>query len=1363
MSHDNEQKSFQEGLTARKPKQPAKHNEWSGQFIWLLDKEDGLNKWEEIRALSKDFVTVAEAYGRIIISEYFVSPKDQSIQPTKTVTSGGRIYICQEILFKFALDILMTGGFLYGGKTGRNDEKAMKSACNERKGSQCYFDCRIPGLYTALLCLIHYRGFCLVAQSKLPVGRDTLKYGKDVSESVVRQDNGLINRMELAGYKLNLASQVGGKSIGSGGIEGHVGYDGAYYVLHFKRVMPPEYPFHGNMASIGYNLLRPELVRKFDVALCSDAFSRWLEPSQANKLKSEVHLASLRLDELVIQLAENLTNEKTIKKTPELLIFEDHRNGINIRHLGRVRERIRSIKGRSQHENFNLILTECVARTVKNMFRLKMREKMEELKISTEDPYRQEASKFLGEVLNFSNELSSGLVKAQDSVLAILRNQVVGKQTYCPSVHRETRFLDGVTGLTLPMVPIPKDLYPQDPGSYKPAPTKGSVQEYESAKDRLCYRCNLKNRIPKWFCRLCCYRLCDECIDYTEIDTEHDIRQYKKYRSFVWAEQCIYLNQDTSDYFEFSLVQGNNIKFGFVTKDPDSNGDLRGFLLNLKGNYYGPFDCYFPSIFPDTVFDEMHKNAVIPVGVTVGLLWNKTTAFIIVSGELWGKFPLRQIFEQEIQRDIAVVPLFKLGRDTKITVHYSFPYRKERVAACKILEGICKKEGVQLPEVLFSKRPNESFWKEVIKKEIESRYPGCLTEQEKDSKFDLRKNVEMVVMIDRLQILSGIELSGRVTDAWKLKKGLTFVEFDIKALKSRVSYMSILDYAEAVSIYLNLSDVTNLEKDAQLQLMNQAKKSIENAANQPIPVADTYWYWGLILAKLARLEIDLERRISYLEEALGKWTICEKLEAEAETEAARLCSKEQFKRRIHPANILYEQAKALGDLAFLKDSGYTQVREKIKAFVSKASSEDKSRFEKDIIELVYRIDDQSSANVPIYEYRKLKHHVQAALEVEQLGTAVLDEVELVTTRLYCSLIVGFPLFPGKYRKDVDFKTDFFAEIKGDILALWKKRGNKAIDRSYIPRQLAEEFEIPDKICSRESFSGSGVECSYLAEILHEFHVKSCKNHADIWQANKVYQALTQMNPFTYEIGELDLSGYRISKFEARSLSRHLAITDFIQVLKLSSCHIGDESGKMIIDSLTRNTSLEKLDLSCNKLAKYSLLALVTCFSSNSSLHNLVLRDNRLGVHGEKVAFFMSKATTLEKLDLANNGLLDNAGIKIARALSDREIVRQCDLFKPNGELERLPEGRPPGNTTLKRLNLEGNSFHSADVHILDATYDRKYLELLMPMNLCINNQEVDMYLKEKRYFGIHGSVKEMCFDMKLCRYNLSNMTLFGYF
>lgn len=70
-----------------------------------MKREDSLEKFEALTLLAKNFANVAETYGRIIISEFALDPKHMTIKPSNIGgQAGGRKYITQGILFKFALD-----------------------------------------------------------------------------------------------------------------------------------------------------------------------------------------------------------------------------------------------------------------------------------------------------------------------------------------------------------------------------------------------------------------------------------------------------------------------------------------------------------------------------------------------------------------------------------------------------------------------------------------------------------------------------------------------------------------------------------------------------------------------------------------------------------------------------------------------------------------------------------------------------------------------------------------------------------------------------------------------------------------------------------------------------------------------------------------------------------------------------------------------------------------------------------------------------------------------------------------------------------------------------------------------------------
>jgi hypothetical protein len=94
---------------------------------------------------------------------------------------------------------------LYGG-----DEFIMKATGHELKGLMEYMDCRVAGLHFPLAVLVDYRGYRLIAEAILPVGRDTLVYGSADGGTNIHADHPHMNaRMKTAAKILNLKGARG--------------------------------------------------------------------------------------------------------------------------------------------------------------------------------------------------------------------------------------------------------------------------------------------------------------------------------------------------------------------------------------------------------------------------------------------------------------------------------------------------------------------------------------------------------------------------------------------------------------------------------------------------------------------------------------------------------------------------------------------------------------------------------------------------------------------------------------------------------------------------------------------------------------------------------------------------------------------------------------------------------------------------------------------------------------------------------------------------------------------------------------------------------------------------------------------------
>lgn len=89
---------------------------------------------------------------------------------------------------------------LYGGH-----EYIMKAAGHELKGLMEYMDCRVAGLHFPLAVLVDYRGYRLLAEAILPIGRDTIVYGSADGGTNIHADHPHMNaRMKTAAKILNL-------------------------------------------------------------------------------------------------------------------------------------------------------------------------------------------------------------------------------------------------------------------------------------------------------------------------------------------------------------------------------------------------------------------------------------------------------------------------------------------------------------------------------------------------------------------------------------------------------------------------------------------------------------------------------------------------------------------------------------------------------------------------------------------------------------------------------------------------------------------------------------------------------------------------------------------------------------------------------------------------------------------------------------------------------------------------------------------------------------------------------------------------------------------------------------------------------
>ena len=363
--------------------------------------------YQRVINIAKDFLHVAQTYGKIIITERFVPVEQKTIKPIDIGgKAGGVKYIVSGILFKFAID----DQNLFRG----SDAAAHKVAGHELRGLMCYFNNCPEDICFPLMALLDYKGFRLICMSLLPIrGSETLLYGsRDAGRTVAASDPVFNDAMKVAGQKLNLVSCLRGTHppgvmlSAAIDVEGHIGDDARYYLLDFSRTMPPEAPREKVDRQPGdhlYRLLRPEFVLSNDRPLCSDGFSNMIRAEPHRKIfnrdlrDATEHMKESVIPKYAISLVKYVREQDLRVGGVEQMQLNQHLHarGINVRFLGEVAYYVRRLNLDYSALVNRLIVVEMCARSLKAVLRQTLRDTMRLYKVPLEQPYEEKVVEFL--------------------------------------------------------------------------------------------------------------------------------------------------------------------------------------------------------------------------------------------------------------------------------------------------------------------------------------------------------------------------------------------------------------------------------------------------------------------------------------------------------------------------------------------------------------------------------------------------------------------------------------------------------------------------------------------------------------------------------------------------------------------------------------------------------------------------------------------------------------------------------------------------------------------------------------------------------------------------------------------------------
>ena len=187
---------------------------------------------------------------------------------------------------------------------------------------------------------------------------DTIIYGSSDAGINIHSDNSEFNlKIERISKILNTKAHIVGRLspkliYGPGDLEGHMGFDFRFYLLDFARYCPPEPPKPEIKGSNLFRLLRPEFVKKYKSPLSADGFSnigyhdniihnQEIREAYNYLLTDVIKESASQIDQFI----SSLSSINLYDITTEIVSLL-HKNGVNVRYMGLVRNALTSNDGK---------------------------------------------------------------------------------------------------------------------------------------------------------------------------------------------------------------------------------------------------------------------------------------------------------------------------------------------------------------------------------------------------------------------------------------------------------------------------------------------------------------------------------------------------------------------------------------------------------------------------------------------------------------------------------------------------------------------------------------------------------------------------------------------------------------------------------------------------------------------------------------------------------------------------------------------------------------------------------------------------------------------------------------------------------
>ena len=250
---------------------------------------------------------------------------------------------------------------------------------------------------------------------------------------------------------------------------------------------------------------------------------------------------------------------------------------------------------------------------------------------------------------------------------------------------------------------------------------------------------------------------------------------------------------------------------------------------------------------------------------------------------------------------------------------------------------------------------------------------------------------------------------------------------------------------------------------------------------------------------------------------------------------------------------------------------------------------------------------------------------------------------------------------------------------------------KSVIVVFYSNEMLSYDDAREDVWSFDTISDSTYRAKFLSNCLKEDNrlqeLELCNHNINIVMIANAVQINTTLV-------KLDISCNTLSDEGAAAVSGCLKVNNILKELNISKNQITSEGAMTIAEALQLNTTLVKLDISSNMLSDKGALSITDCLKINNCvLQELNISQNKITSNGAiGIAEAMRLNTTLMKLDISCNELLDEGAAAISDNLKINNVLLELNISKngiTNVGAAKIAEALQ-SNASLTKLDISNN-------------------------------------------------------------------------